>query len=80
MCFRLKICFVKKKTVLFTSPIILLEPEVSELIGISMLYLIGKKYNSKTIGIYRDYGLAVFKNVIGPASEKIKKQLRSLFN
>ena len=80
MCFRFKICFVKKKTVLFTSPIILLEPEVSELIGISMLYLIGKKYNSKNIGIYRDYGLAVFKNVIGPASEKIKKQLRSLFN
>ena len=76
----LKYVLWKKKTVLFTSPIILLEPEVSELIGISMLYLIGKKYNSKNIGLYRDYGLAVFKNVIGPASEKMKKQLRSLFN
>ena len=44
-----------------------------------MLYLIGKKYDSKNIGLYRDDGLAVFKNVNGPASEKIKKQLQSLF-
>ena len=45
--------------------------EVCELIGIYMLYLIGKKYDSKNIGLYRDDGLAVFKNVSGPASEKI---------
>ena len=53
--------------------------EVCELIGIYMLYLIGKKYDSKNIGLYRDDGLAVFKNGSGPASEKIKKQLQSLF-
>ena len=53
--------------------------EVCELIGIYMLYLIGKKYDSKNIGLYRDDGLAVFKNVSGPALEKIKKQLQSLF-
>ena len=35
-------------------------------------------YNSKNIGLYRDDRLAVFKNVSGPASEKIKKQLQSL--
>ena len=52
--------------------------EVCELIGIYMLYLIGKKYDSKNIGLYRDDGLAVFKNVNGPASEKIKKQLQPL--
>ena len=46
------------------------EAEVCELIGIYMLYLIGKKYDSKNIGLYRDDGLAVFKNVSGPASEK----------
>ena len=46
--------------------------EVCELIGIYMLYLIGKKYDSKNIGLYRDDGLAVFKNVSGPASEKKK--------
>ena len=52
--------------------------EVCELIDIYMLCLIGKKYDSKNIGLYRDDGLAVFKNVSGPASEKIKKQLQSL--
>ena len=53
--------------------------EVCELIGIYMLYLIGRKYDSKNIGLYRDDRLAVFKNVSGPASEKMKKQLQSLF-
>ena len=53
--------------------------EVCELIGIYMLHLIGKKYDSKNIGLCRDDGLAAFKNVSGPASEKIKKQLQSLF-
>ena len=43
-----------------------------ELIGIYMFYSIGKKYNSKNIGLSRDDGLALFKNVSGPASEKIK--------
>ena len=53
--------------------------EVCELISIYMLYLIVKKYHSKNNGLYRDYGLAAFKNVSGPASEKIKKQLQSFF-
>ena len=35
--------------------------EVRELIGIYMLYLIGKKYDSKNIGLYRDDRLAVLK-------------------
>ena len=35
--------------------------EVCELIGIYMLYLIGKKYDSKNIGLYRDDRLAVLK-------------------
>ena len=38
-----------------------------------MLYLIGKKYNSQNIGLYRNGGLAEFKNVSGPASENVKK-------
>ena len=33
----------------------------------------GKKDNSKNVGLYRNDELAVFKNVKGPASEKIKK-------
>ena len=46
--------------------------EVCELIGIYMSYLIGRKYDSKSIGLYRDDELAAFKYVNGPASEKIK--------
>ena len=53
--------------------------EVCKLTGILMLYLIGKKYDSKNIGLYRDDGLAVLKNVSGPASEKTKKHLQYLF-
>ena len=40
-----------------------------------MLHLIEKKYDSKNIGLYRDDGLAVFKNVSEPASEKVKKNI-----
>ena len=49
------------------------EAEVCELIGIFMLSLIGNKYNPSNIGLYRDDGLAVFKNTSGSQSEKIKK-------
>ena len=31
------------------------------------------------IGLYRDNGLAVFKNKSGPESEKIKKSLQAMF-
>ena len=55
------------------------EAEVCDFIGIYMLYLIEKKYDLKNIGPYRDDGLAVFKNVSRPASEKIKKHLQYLF-
>ena len=39
-----------------------------------------KKYNSKNVGLYRNDELAVFKNVRGPASEKILKKLQFLCN
>ena len=35
--------------------------EMCELIGVCMLYLIRKKYDSKNIGLHRDDGLAIFK-------------------
>ena len=56
--------------------------EVCELIGTFTLTLIGNKYNSNNIGLYRDDRLAVFKNTSGPQSEKIKdfkKCLRAKF-
>ena len=53
--------------------------EVCELIGIFMLSLIGNKYNPNNIGLYRNDGLAVFKNTSGPQSEKIKKTFQRMF-
>ena len=40
---------------------------------------IAETYNRKNIGLYRDDGLAVFKNISGPQSEKIKKQIQKIF-
>ena len=53
--------------------------EVCELIGIYMLYLIGKKYDSKNIRLYRDDELAVLENVSEPVSEKVKKKTFTIF-
>ena len=40
---------------------------------------ISEKYNKNNVGLYRDDGLAVFKNISGPESERIKKNFQSLF-
>ena len=53
--------------------------EVCELVGIFMLNKISEKYDKNDIGLYRDDGLAVFKNISGPESERIKKNFQLLF-
>jgi len=53
--------------------------EVCELVGCFLLSKITQKYNKKDIGLYRDDGLAVFKNTSGPQSERIKKDLQKNF-
>ena len=53
--------------------------EVCELVGIFMLNKISEKYDENNIGLYRDDGLAVFKNISGPELELIKKNFQSLF-
>ena len=53
--------------------------EVCEIVGIYLLSLLGKKYNSKDIGLYRDDGLSVFKNMNGPEAEKIKQEIQRIF-
>ena len=50
-----------------------------ELVGNYLLYELSKLYEKKDIGLYRDHGLAVFKNKSGPESEKIKKSIQSIF-
>ena len=54
--------------------------EVCELVGTFILYQISTKYDKSNIGIYRDDGLAVFKNKSGPESEAIKKDFQRIFN
>ena len=36
---------------------------------------LSKNYNKKDIDLYRDDGLAIFKNVSGSKAEKIKKDI-----
>ena len=48
--------------------------EVCELVGNYLLYELSRLYEKKDIGLYRDDGLAVFKNKSGPESAKIKNQ------
>ena len=54
-------------------------PEVCELVGTFLLYKPSLKYNKNKIGLYRDDGLAIFKIISGPKSEKIKKNIQKLF-
>ena len=53
--------------------------EVCEAVGNFLLYQLSKNYNKKYIGLYRDDGLAIFKNVSGSEAEKIKKDIQKLF-
>ena len=53
--------------------------EVCELVGSFLLYALSLKYNKTNIGLYRDDGLAVFRNVSSPDCEKIKKEFQKLF-
>ena len=53
--------------------------EVCELVGTLLLYKRFLKYNKNNIGLYRDDGVAIFKNINGPKSEKVKKDIQKLF-
>ena len=51
---------------------------VCELNVIFILYQLSHKYN-KNIGLYRDDGLTVFKNISGSKADKIKKHFQNIF-
>ena len=44
-----------------------------------LLNEISKTYAKNYIGLYRDDGLAIFRNKSGPQSERIKKHIQSIF-
>ena len=51
--------------------------EICELVGIFMLNKISEKCDKNNICLYRDDGLAIFKNISGPESERIKNNFQS---
>ena len=53
--------------------------EVCELVGLLILDKLGHKYNVKDIGLYRDDGLSVFKNVNGSQAERTRKEITKIF-
>ena len=53
--------------------------EVCELVGIYVLNILANKYDKKNIGLYRDDGLAAFKNTSGSKADKIKKDITKIF-
>jgi len=53
--------------------------EISELVGCYILSIITDRYDKKSIGLYRDDGLATFKNISGPQAENIKKDFQKIF-
>ena len=53
--------------------------ETCELVGLFLLYSIVEKLNKNNIGLYRDDGLASFKNNNGHQNDKIRKELIKIF-
>ena len=53
--------------------------EVCELIGLSILHQLSSAYSSRSIGLYRDDGLAVFKNVSARILDKTTKNFSKIF-
>ena len=52
---------------------------VYELVGTFLLYKPSLRYNRNDISLYPDDGLAIFKNISGPKSEKVKKDIQKMF-
>ena len=53
--------------------------DVCELVGTFFLYKLSLKYTKNNIGLYRNDGLAIFKIISGPISEKVKNDIQKLF-
>ena len=53
--------------------------EVCELVGIFALSQLPERFNRRDVGLYRDDGLAVFKDLSGSAAERAKKDIVKSF-
>ena len=53
--------------------------EICELIGLFLLNNLANKFDKNRISLYRDDGLALFKDINGHGADKIRKELHQLF-
>lgn len=53
--------------------------EICELVGLFILHHMGKRFDKNTFGLYRDDGLAVFKNLTARTAHKTKDELIRIF-
>ena len=53
--------------------------EVCELVGLFILNGLSSEYGKESIGLYRDDGLAIFKNISGLQAERIRKNITRHF-
>ena len=53
--------------------------EICELVGIYIQAQLSERFDKKDFGLYRDDGLAVFRNISGPQAERIKKDFQRIF-
>ena len=53
--------------------------EICELVELFLLSEISKKYNKNNVGLYRDDGLAIFRNINGHQADKIRNNVYEVF-
>ena len=53
--------------------------ETCEIVGLFLSYSIEEKLSKDDVGLYRDEGLACFKNNNGHQNDKIRKELTKIF-
>ncbi len=53
--------------------------EICELVGLFILKQLTTKYEKDSIGLYRDDGLAIFKNITGQQADRIRKDITKQF-
>ena len=53
--------------------------EICELVGLYILSFLGKVCGIQNVGLYRDDGLACFRKISGPSSDKIQKDMIRTF-
>ena len=49
--------------------------EVCEIVGLFLLNNLANKYDKNSVGLYRDDGLALFKNINGHRADKITQRI-----